>query len=52
MWATSMRNIAILALATGCNARLTICEERALDEHSDYAASRKRVRHRLLPGIW
>jgi protein-S-isoprenylcysteine O-methyltransferase Ste14 len=50
--AVSLRNIAVLAVATGCNAGRTICEESALAEHSGYAAYRQRVRWRLLPGVW
>jgi protein-S-isoprenylcysteine O-methyltransferase Ste14 len=50
--AVSVRNIAVLAVATGCNVGRAICEERVLAEHSDYPAYRKRVRRRLLPGIW
>jgi protein-S-isoprenylcysteine O-methyltransferase Ste14 len=49
--AISVRNIAVLALATGCNAGRAICQERVLAERSDYAAYRKRVRRRLLPGV-
>ncbi len=50
--AVSVRNIAVLAVATGCNAGRAICEERVLARRSDYAAYRKRVRRRLLPGVW
>ncbi len=50
--AISVRNIAVLAVATGCNAGRAICEERVLAAHSDYAAYRNRVRRRLLPGGW
>jgi protein-S-isoprenylcysteine O-methyltransferase Ste14 len=50
--AISVRNIAVLAVATGCNAGRAICEERILAERSDYAAYRKGVRSRLLPGVW
>lgn len=50
--AVSLRNIAVLAGATGCNAGRAICEERMLAAHSDYAAHRKPVRRRLLPGVW
>jgi protein-S-isoprenylcysteine O-methyltransferase Ste14 len=50
--AVSVRNIAVLAVATGCNAGRAICEERVLAERSDYAAYRKPVRRRLLPGVW
>jgi protein-S-isoprenylcysteine O-methyltransferase Ste14 len=50
--AVSLRNVAVLAVATGCNAWRAICEERVLAEHSDYALYRKGVRCRLLPGVW
>ena len=50
--AVSVRNIAVLAVATGCNVGRAICEERVLAGRSDYAAYRGRVRHRLLPGVW
>jgi protein-S-isoprenylcysteine O-methyltransferase Ste14 len=50
--AISVRNVAVLALATSCNAGRAICEERVLAEHPDYAPYRKRVRRRLLPGVW
>lgn len=50
--AVSVRNIAVVAVATGCNARRAICEERVLAGRSGYAAYRRRVRRRLLPGVW
>ena len=50
--AVSMRNVAVLAVVTGCNAGRAICEERVLAEHSDYATYRGRVRRRLIPGVW
>jgi protein-S-isoprenylcysteine O-methyltransferase Ste14 len=50
--AVSLRNVAVLAAVTGCNAGRAIFEERMLAERSDYAAYRKRVRRRLLPGVW
>ncbi len=50
--AVSVRNIAVLAVAAGCNAGRAICEERVLAERSDYAAYRRHVRRRLLPGVW
>jgi protein-S-isoprenylcysteine O-methyltransferase Ste14 len=50
--AVSMRNVAVLAVITGCNAGRAICEERVLAEHSDYATYRGRVRRRLIPGVW
>jgi protein-S-isoprenylcysteine O-methyltransferase Ste14 len=50
--AISVRNIVVLALATGCNAGRAVCEERVLTANSDYAAYCQRVRRRLLPGVW
>jgi protein-S-isoprenylcysteine O-methyltransferase Ste14 len=50
--AVSLRNIAILAVVTACNAGRAICEERVLAERSHYAAYRERVRSRLVPGLW
>ncbi len=50
--AVSVRNVAVLVVAIGCNVGRAICEERVLAERSDYAAYRQRVRWRLLPGIW
>jgi protein-S-isoprenylcysteine O-methyltransferase Ste14 len=50
--AVSVPNIAVLAAAAGCNVGRAICEERVLAGRSDYAAYRKRVRRRLLPGVW
>lgn len=50
--AVSVRNIAVLAVAAGCNAGRAICEERVLAGRPDYAAYRKHVRRRLLPGVW
>lgn len=50
--AVSVRNVAVLVVAIGCNVGRAICEERVLAERSEYAAYRQRVRRRLLPGIW
>jgi protein-S-isoprenylcysteine O-methyltransferase Ste14 len=51
--AISPRNIAVLVLATGCNAGRAIAEERVLAASSAaYEAYRRRVRWRLLPGLW
>jgi hypothetical protein len=47
-----VRNIAVLAAVTGCNARRTICEERVLAQNSAYAKYRGCVCRRLLPGVW
>jgi protein-S-isoprenylcysteine O-methyltransferase Ste14 len=37
---------------TGCNAGRTLMEERLLTRSSAYAAYRRRVRWRLVPGLW
>jgi len=50
--AVSVRNIAVLTVAVGCNVGRAICEERVLAGRPDYAAYRQRVRRRLLPGLW
>ena len=50
--AGSVRNIAVLIVAVGCNVGRAICEERVLARRPDYAAYRQRVRRRLLPGLW
>lgn len=48
----SLRNVAVLVFATGCNAGRAIAEERVLAESSDYEAYRNRVPWRLLPRLW
>jgi Isoprenylcysteine carboxyl methyltransferase (ICMT) family len=50
--AISPRNIAVLVLATGCNAGRIIAEERVLAASSAYGACRRRVRWGLRPGLW
>jgi protein-S-isoprenylcysteine O-methyltransferase Ste14 len=50
--AVSVRNIAVLTVAVGCNVGRAICEERVLAARPGYAAYRQRVRRRLLPGLW
>jgi protein-S-isoprenylcysteine O-methyltransferase Ste14 len=50
--AISIRNVAVLILATGCNAGRALCEERLLAANPAYAEYRRRVRRRILPGIW
>ena len=48
----SLRNVLVLALASGCNIGRALVEERLLTGSSAYADYRSRVRWRLVPGIW
>ena len=48
----SGRNVAVLAFVTGCNIGRAIAEERLLASSSAYESYQKRVRWRLLPGVW
>ena len=48
----SLRNVVVMALATGCNVGRALMEERLLTGSSDYQAYRHRVRWRLVPGLW
>jgi protein-S-isoprenylcysteine O-methyltransferase Ste14 len=48
----SVRNAAVLVLATGCNIGRALAEERVLAVSPAYAAYRRRVPWRLLPGVW
>ncbi|HVB41907.1 MAG TPA: methyltransferase [Streptosporangiaceae bacterium] len=50
--AVSWRNVAVLAFATGCNIGRSIAEEGVLGGSAEYADYRRRVRWRLLPGLW
>lgn len=50
--AVSVRNVVVLVLAIACNVGRAISEERVLAQNPDYAAYRRRVRRRLLPGVW
>jgi protein-S-isoprenylcysteine O-methyltransferase Ste14 len=48
----SLRNVAVLIFATGCNAGRARAEEQVLAASAAYEAYRRRVRWRLLPRIW
>ncbi len=48
----SVRNIAVMVLATGCNVGRALAEERLLARSADYAAYRERVRWRFFPCLW
>ncbi len=48
----SLRNVLVMALASGCNVGRALMEERLLTRSPAYAAYRRRVRWRLVPGLW
>ena len=48
----SVRNVAVLVFVTGCNLGRAVAEERVLACSADYEAYRRRVRWRLVPGLW
>jgi protein-S-isoprenylcysteine O-methyltransferase Ste14 len=48
----SPTNAVILLIATLCNAGRALAEERLLATNADYLAYRRRVRSRIIPGIW
>src|SRR5664279_5313174 len=48
----SLRNAAILVIGTLCNGGRALAEERLLANNSEYLAYRRRVRRRIIPGIW
>jgi protein-S-isoprenylcysteine O-methyltransferase Ste14 len=48
----SARNAAVLVFVTLCNAGRTFAEERVLANNVDYLAYRRRVRRRVVPGVW
>ena len=48
----SVANAAVLVFATGCNIGRAVAEERVLAATADYEAYRRRVRWRLVPGLW
>ncbi len=50
--AMSVRNILILAVATGCNVMRTLAEERLLSQSTAYPAYQHRVRWRMIPYLW
>jgi len=52
MQTVSVRNAVVLAFATSCNIGRIVAEERVLAGASGYEDYRRRVRWRMLPGIW
>jgi protein-S-isoprenylcysteine O-methyltransferase Ste14 len=48
----SLRNVAVVLLATACNAGRIRAEELVLAANAGYAHYRNRVRWRMLPGVW
>ena len=48
----SLRNALVMLVASGCNVGRAVAEDRVLATNKDYDAYRRRVRWRLLPGVW
>jgi protein-S-isoprenylcysteine O-methyltransferase Ste14 len=48
----SLRNVAVILLATACNVGRVLAEERVLAANPAYNGYQRRVRWRMLPGIW
>jgi protein-S-isoprenylcysteine O-methyltransferase Ste14 len=48
----SLRNLAVVMLATACNVGRIWAEERVLADNPDSRSYRAKVRWRFLPGIW
>jgi protein-S-isoprenylcysteine O-methyltransferase Ste14 len=48
----SWPNAAIVVIGTLCNGGRALAEERVLTANPDYLGYRRRVPHRILPGIW
>ena len=48
----SVRNAAIFVIGTLCNGGRALAEERLLANNPDYLAYRRRVRRRIIPGVW
>jgi protein-S-isoprenylcysteine O-methyltransferase Ste14 len=48
----SLRNALVIALASGCNVGRALVEERLLAGSPGYGAYQRRVRWRLIPGLW
>lgn len=50
--AVSVRNLVIFVLATGVNVARALAEERLMLQTGPYARYARRVRWRLMPGVW
>jgi protein-S-isoprenylcysteine O-methyltransferase Ste14 len=48
----SARNVAVLVLGTLCNAGRALAEDRVLADNAGSQTYRRRVRRRLIPGVW
>jgi protein-S-isoprenylcysteine O-methyltransferase Ste14 len=48
----SLSNAAIVVIGTLCNGGRALAEERLLAGNPDYLAYRRRVRRRIVPGVW
>ena len=48
----SWRNVAVMTMVSGCNVGRILAEERLLLQGAQYAHYRRRVRWRVLPGLW
>ncbi|MCW2523251.1 MAG: isoprenylcysteine carboxyl methyltransferase [Frankiales bacterium] len=48
----SVRNAAVLVVGTLCNGGRALAEERLLTNNGEYLAYRRRVRRRIIPGVW
>lgn len=48
----SVRNVAVVLVAAGCNAGRAVVEDRVLATNPAHADYRRRVRWRLVPGVW
>ena len=48
----SQRNALVLIFGSLCNVGRTLAEERLLMGNGEYAAYRRRVRRRMIPGVW
>jgi protein-S-isoprenylcysteine O-methyltransferase Ste14 len=49
---TSMWNAFVMVFVTGCNIGRARAEERVLATNAGYEAYRRRVKYRLVPGLW
>jgi protein-S-isoprenylcysteine O-methyltransferase Ste14 len=48
----SVPNATILVIGTLCNGGRALAEERLLANNAEYSAYRRRVRRRIIPGVW
>lgn len=48
----SLQNVLVMVLASSCNVGRAMVEDRLLATNQEYAAYRRQVRWRLIPGAW